>query len=46
MKNQELEEDEIYEKYGVDFNLLDMLMTKERDLEGKVRINWGKQNII
>ena len=46
MKNQELEEDEIYEKYGVDFNLLDMLMTKERDSEGKVRINWGKQNII
>ncbi len=46
MKNQELEDEELYEKYGVDFNLLDMLMTKERDSEGKVRINWGKQNIM
>jgi predicted RNA methylase len=46
MKNQDLEDDEIYEKYGIDFNLLDMLMTKEKDSEGKVRINWGKQNII
>jgi len=46
MKNQELEDDELYEKYGVDFNLLDMLMTKEKDSDGKVRINWGKQNII
>lgn len=46
MKNQELEDEELYEKYGVDFNLLDMLMTKEKDSEGKVRINWGKQNIM
>ena len=46
MKNQELEDDELYEKYGVDFNLLDMLMTKEKDSEGKVRINWGKQSIM
>jgi hypothetical protein len=46
MKNQTLEDEEIYEKYGVDFNILDMLMTKEKDEEGKVRINWGKQNIV
>lgn len=46
MKNQDLEDEELYEKYGVDFNLLDMLMTKEKDSEGKVRINWGKQNIV
>lgn len=46
MKNQDLETEELYEKYGVDFNLLDMLMTKEKDSEGKIRINWGKQNIV
>jgi hypothetical protein len=46
MKNQEIDDQELYEKYGVDFNLLDMLMTKEKDENGKVRINWGKQNIM
>jgi hypothetical protein len=45
MKNQELDDDELYEKYGVDFNLLDMLLSKERDSEGKVRIKWGEQKI-
>ena len=46
MKNQNIEDDELYEKYGVDFNLLDMLMSKEKDSEGKVRIRWGEQQII
>ncbi|GAA4880356.1 hypothetical protein GCM10023310_70700 [Paenibacillus vulneris] len=46
MKNQELEDEELYEKYGVHFDLLDMLMTKERDSEGKAYIRWGKQNIV
>jgi hypothetical protein len=46
MKNQELEDEELYEKYGVDFNLLDMLMRKVKDEDGKMRINWGKQNIV
>jgi hypothetical protein len=45
MKNQNLEDDELYEKYGVDFDLLDMLMIKEKTDDG-VRIKWGKQNII
>jgi hypothetical protein len=46
MKNQELEDEELYEKYGVDFDLLDMLMRKEKDEDGKVSIRWGKQNIV
>lgn len=46
MKNETLDDEEIFEKYGVDFNLLDMLMTKEKDSDGKVHINWGKQNIV
>ena len=45
MKNQDLEDGELYEKYGVDFNLLDMLMTKEKTEDG-VKIRWGKQNIV
>ena len=46
MKNQELEDEELYEKYGVHFALLDMLMTKEKDEEGRTFIRWGKQNIV
>lgn len=46
MKNQELEDDELYEQFGIDFNLIDMLLTKEKDKEGKSYIRWGQQNII
>ncbi|WP_145949523.1 SNF2-related protein [Paenibacillus sp. Y412MC10] len=46
MKNQELDDDELYDKYGVHFNLLDQLMVKERDKEGNVSIRWGQQMIV
>jgi hypothetical protein len=46
MKNQTIEDEELYEKYGVNFDLLDMLMSKVKDEEGHTRINWGKQNIV
>jgi trans-aconitate methyltransferase len=46
MKNQNLEDEELNEKFGIDFDLLDMLMRKERDKDGKVTIRWGKQNIL
>lgn len=46
MKNQEMNDDELYEEFGIDFNLLDMLLTKEKDHEGKVRISWGQQEIM
>ncbi|MNL12980.1 hypothetical protein D3C87_1338650 [compost metagenome] len=45
MKNQEIEDEELYDKFGVHFDLLDMLMTKEKDSEGRTQIRWGKQQI-
>ncbi|NFO98776.1 DEAD/DEAH box helicase [Clostridium botulinum] len=46
MKNKDVTDDELYEKFGVDFNLIDMLLTKERDSEGHTHIvNWGSQEI-
>ena len=46
MKNKELDKTEVEEELGIDFNLIDMLLTKEKDSEGKVRINWGNQEIV
>ncbi|OMD67623.1 N-6 DNA methylase [Paenibacillus odorifer] len=46
MKNDDLNDDELYERFGVDFDILSMLMTKEKDEDGYTRLNWGKQEII
>jgi len=46
MKNQTLEDEELNEKFGVDFDILRMLMAKVKDHEGKIRIRWGEQEII
>ncbi|MCK9198449.1 MAG: N-6 DNA methylase [Bacilli bacterium] len=46
MKGEELTDDELNEKYGIDFDLLDMLLSKEIDEEGKSYIRWGEQVII
>lgn len=43
VKNQE--EINIEENLGIDFNLVDMLLNKEKDSEGRIRINWGQQQI-
>ncbi len=45
MKNDTIDEHEILEKFGIDFNLLEMLLTKETDSEGKSYIKWGQQLI-
>lgn len=45
MKDKVINDEEIWEEYGVDFDILNMLMTKEEDLEGKIRIAWGEQEI-
>ena len=37
--------DQIYEKFGVDYNLLVLLMRREVDKEGKFQIRWGEQMI-
>lgn len=44
MKNQELADEEIEEKFGVDSNMLKNLMYKEKTEDG-VKIRWGEQRI-
>lgn len=44
MKNNE--DEDVEAELGINFNMIDMLLTKEKDQEGKMRINWGSQNII
>jgi hypothetical protein len=46
LKDRDVEQDELYERFGVDFNIIDMLLSKERDSEGHVSIRWGQQDII
>ncbi len=45
MKGQDTDLDQIYEKFGVDYNLLALLMRREVDEEGKFQIRWGEQMI-
>ena len=45
MKGQNADLDEIYDKFGVDYDLLSLLMRREEDSEGKLHIRWGEQNI-
>ena len=45
MKGQDADLDEIYEKFGVDYDLFSLLMYREADSEGKFHIRWGQQNI-
>ena len=45
MKGQETDLDEIYDKFGVDYDLLSMLMYREQDAEGNFHIRWGQQKI-
>lgn len=45
MKGQDTDLNEIYNKFGVDYDLISMLMHREQDEEGKFHIRWGKQKI-
>lgn len=36
----------IYQEFGVDLNILDMLIQKNYDEDGKLYLSWGQQNII
>ena len=45
MKGEDANMDEIYEKFGVDYDLLATLMTREEDEKGYLRIQWGNQKI-
>ncbi len=45
MKGQDTNLDEIYERFGVDYDLLSLLMHREEDAEGHFHIRWGEQKI-
>lgn len=45
MKNEILEDEEVYERFGVDPAIIANLMSKEYDDDGKVYIRWGEQKM-
>ena len=45
MKGQDTDLDQIYDKFGIDYNLLALLMQKGVDEEGNLQIRWGEQQI-
>lgn len=45
MKQNELNDDEVYEQFGITAGMLENLMYKEKTDDGKMEIRWGKQNI-
>ena len=45
MKGQNADLDEIYEKFGVDYDLLSLLMIQAEDKDGNQFIQWGNQRI-
>ena len=46
MKDEEVEDDELYDKFGIDEKMLKSLMTKEKDEKGNIKITWGEQKIV
>ena len=45
MKGKDADLDEIYVRFGVDYDLMSLLMYREQDSEGKFHIRWGEQKI-
>jgi len=45
MKGQDTDLNEIYERFGIDYDLMSMLMRREVDENGHFEIRWGKQKI-
>ena len=45
MKGQDVDLDEIYDRFGVDYDLMSLLMSREVDEDGKFYISWGNQKI-
>ena len=46
MKGQDTNLDQIYDKFGIDYNLLSLLMRKGVDEDGHFQIRWGEQKIV
>ena len=45
MKGADADPDEVYKKFGVDYNLQAQLLSREVDADGRMRIRWGQQQI-
>lgn len=45
MRGKDADLDEIYDRFGVDYDLMGMLMQREEDEEGHFRIRWGEQSV-
>ena len=45
MRGQDTDLDQIYEQFGVDYDLLSVLMSREIDENGNFQIRWGEQAI-
>lgn len=45
MKGQDVDLNEVYERFNVDYDLMSMLMVQEKDDKGALHIQWGKQRI-
>lgn len=45
MKGRDTDLDEIYERFGIDYNLLALLLRREKDENGHLQIRWGEQMI-
>lgn len=45
MKGQDVDLDAVYDKFGVDYDLLSILMYREQDENGRFHIRWGQQKI-
>lgn len=45
MKGQDVNLDEVYERFGVDYDLMSLLMSREKDEDGHFSISWGQQTI-
>lgn len=45
MEVQNTDLDEIYDRFGVDYDLLSLLMYREMDEQGNFHIRWGEQKV-
>lgn len=48
LKDREVDNEQLWDEMGIDFDILDMLMYKETNEDGKmnIRTNWGEQQIV
>jgi hypothetical protein len=45
MKGQDVNMDEVYDRFGIDYDLMSLLMSRDIDENGHFKISWGEQKI-